>query len=595
MAWALQCIGVISAPQCTTPLDAANEKLLLGSILSIVTTHHLHTICIPGLRSLRTSITAAASSSGGSGARRPVMSLNDIAARKANKGKGVKIVSALLSKVLYSFGEHCHKQGQYDEAVSAFLSSSEPDAPRSAIHAAIVNGNWHEAIAIGGRYYVEGDDENDEFDDELDPYSSNKVSSLNPRRIAQGIIEDYKSSLEQGLGGIESNEYISVFCSTTQKSAVSDISPSEETGESQAISIATLCLEYFNDIEGAVTILLLAKAWRAAAHMASRHRRSDLLTEDVGGALRFEAKAMIRLLPERTAKQTELVEKLNDLWRDPATRLEAVSGVDAGLLAALRGEEEAAEDTRSDFGGGMSVYSNLSLASNMSNLSSASSASNTLSMLSDSLMSQTSAMSQASGVGYYSSRKPSSSSFSVVGLEHNLLSRGNGDSSDMGDSNDGEFHPHETNKQKRLRKKKEMKGRKQTRERDVFGLKSEASMSKELYELGDVSSVATSVSTVCSVLLLVGGAENQLLACQLQASMDAYTSTIAAQTAPSAPLYPLEWLRRREMEEVRWFQASPENANPLLTHVAEGVWWRRSVRGLALWNKIKKKTLLMEA
>lgn len=73
--------------------------------------------------------------------------------------------------------------------------------------------------------------------------------------------------------------------------------------------------------------------------------------------------------------------------------------------------------------------------------------------------------------------------------------------------------------------------------------------------------------------------------------MDAYTSTIAAQTAPSAPLYPLEWLRRRDMEEVRWFQASPENANPLLTHVAEGVWWRRAVRGLALWNKIRRKAL----
>jgi hypothetical protein len=152
--------------------------------------------------------------------------------------------------------------------------------------------------------------------------------------------------------------------------------------------------------------------------------------------------------------------------------------VSAGLLAAMRGEEEAAEETRSEFGGGMSVYSNLSLASNLSHLSSASGASNTLSMLSDSLMSQASAMSQSSssGAGYYSSRKPSASSFSVVGLEHNLLSRGSGDASDMDSGNDGDFHPHETNKQKRLRKKKEMKGRKQTRERDVFGLKLEAAL-----------------------------------------------------------------------------------------------------------------------
>ena len=79
---------------------------------------------------------------------------------------------------------------------------------------------------------------------------------------------------------------------------------------------------------------------------------------------------------------------------------------------------------------------------------------------------------------------------------------------------------------------------------------------------------------------------------QLQASMDAYTEAISTQTTPLAPLYPLEWLRRREMEEVRWFQASTENANPLLTHVAEGVWWRKAVRGLSLWKNLRKNTLI---
>lgn len=147
-------------------------------------------------------------------------------------------------------------------------------------------------------------------------------------------------------------------------------------------------------------------------------------------------------------------------------------------MAALRGEEEAAEETRSEFGGGMSVYSNLSLASNLSAQSGASNVSHTLSMLSDSLMSQASAMSSQSGAGagYYSNRKPSGSSFSVVGLEHNLLSRGSGDSASDAAENDGDFHPHETNKQKRLRMKKDQRGRKQVRERDVFGLKLEASM-----------------------------------------------------------------------------------------------------------------------
>lgn len=323
--------AIAPASPASHVLEAADEKSLLQNIISIVSAHNLHTLCIPALRALRVSITAASASfsSSGSGGKRPVLSLTDIAARKSNKDQGLRKVTSLLSKVLFSYGEYCHTQGLYDEAIAAFLSCTEPSAPRCAVHAAIVNGNWHEAIAIGGRYYVEGDDDDDDEND-MDPYGSNKVTSLNPKRVAQGIIEDYKSMLEQGLGGIESNEYISIFCSNAKTPQVVDIAPRELSGETQAISIATLCVEYFNDVEGAVAILLLAKAWRAAAHVASRHRRSDLLTEEVGGALRFEAKAMIRLLPERTKKQTDLVMRLNEMWSDPTARLEAVSGVDAG-------------------------------------------------------------------------------------------------------------------------------------------------------------------------------------------------------------------------------------------------------------------------
>ena len=144
------------------------------------------------------------------------------------------------------------------------------------------------------------------------------------------------------------------------------------------------------------------------------------------------------------------------------------------LVAALRGEDEVVEETRSEFGGGMSVYSNMSLASNLSNLSSTSNTSNTLSMLSDSLMSQSSLPSQSAG--YFSKKKPSNSSFSVVGLEHDLLSKGHGTPSSVGDNEEVEFRRHETNKQKRLRRKKENRGKNQMRERDVFGLKQESAM-----------------------------------------------------------------------------------------------------------------------
>ena len=335
--WALQVVRVIVVPisgstNADNKLSVDVENEFIKKFLSIVTAHNLHTTCISSLREIRADVLSATSSKPNvsSGTRRPVMSLNEITARKTNKDKGMKIINSLLSKVMFSYGERCHSQGHYDEAIAAFLCSSEPSASRCAVHAAIVNGNWQEAIAIGGRYYVEGDDEED---DEFDPFSSNKVTSLHPKSIAQSIIEDYKSMLEQGLGGIESKEYISIFCLNTRKTQAANVSGMdlpEETSESQAVGIATLCLEYFNDIEGAISILILAKAWKAAVNMAYRHRRADLVMEDVGGALRFEAKAMMRLLLERTERHTELVTKLNELWTNPAARLEAVSTVDSG-------------------------------------------------------------------------------------------------------------------------------------------------------------------------------------------------------------------------------------------------------------------------
>jgi hypothetical protein len=72
--------------------------------------------------------------------------------------------------------------------------------------------------------------------------------------------------------------------------------------------------------------------------------------------------------------------------------------------------------------------------------------------------------------------------------------------------------------------------------------------------------------------------------------MDGYIDAISATVSPEAPLYPLEWLQKRNMEEVRWFQNTPENMNPESPN-AQKVWWRQAVTGINLWRSSKLNTL----
>lgn len=75
--------------------------------------------------------------------------------------------------------------------------------------------------------------------------------------------------------------------------------------------------------------------------------------------------------------------------------------------------------------------------------------------------------------------------------------------------------------------------------------------------------------------------------------MDTYIDIISTTVAPEAPLYPLEWLQKRNMEEIRWFQLnSVENMNS--DHInANKVWWRQAVAGINLWKTTRKNSLIV--
>ncbi|CAE7587028.1 unnamed protein product, partial [Symbiodinium microadriaticum] len=286
--------------------------------------------------------------------------------------------------IYHSYGGECHSQGNFKEAVSAYLASAEPDVAKLAVNSAIQSGDWQLALGVAGRFFDPNAQVDDSGEEENPFFAGQTVGSLDPRVIAQGLIDDYRSTVEQGFGGEDTgSELVTAF----QHHSIKEVDDADDgmgarVTDDRAMEAAQLCMEYFDDVEGAVSILLLSKRWMQAAELASRKRRQDLLREEVGGAAKSEASRMIRLLVERQDRHIELVNKLNALWEDAPGRLTAVSGVDPTLLAAIRGAEKVddLEESRSDFGGGTSVYSDMSLASNLSD---ASAASSTLSMLSN--------------------------------------------------------------------------------------------------------------------------------------------------------------------------------------------------------------------
>jgi hypothetical protein len=222
--------------------------------------------------------------------------------------------------------------------------------------------------------------------------------------------------------------------------------------------------------------------------------------------VRTEAANVIRLVKIRADKHVELTEKLCALWADPAQRVKDISSVDPSLMNATQQRLTVEnEDLQSEYGGGASVYSNMSLASNASALSAMSNTSV------QSTLSSLSLTSSSGGVGRSGSELGSTrvKSFAIDGIEHNLLSRGKVDKTD--------FSQYDSNAMKAKKKKQKMRAKDDGGGRDVYGVKQEGVLARNLYGLGDVSAVVRMASEICDTLLLVGGWTAQGLACEVRA------------------------------------------------------------------------------
>ena len=160
---------------------------------------------------------------------------------------------------------------QFSEAVSAYLSACPPRA-EDAVKAARLLGDWQLALMIASRYGKSNSSHGGATSEtESETGAGVKNTDLDPKRVAFEIVSAFKESLEQGESGI------------FEDAADADLNPlgigEEEKGK--ALEAAQMSVSYCDDAETAVSILLLASKWTAAAQLALKVDRRDLFFDEV--------------------------------------------------------------------------------------------------------------------------------------------------------------------------------------------------------------------------------------------------------------------------------------------------------------------------
>jgi hypothetical protein len=551
------------------------------------------------------------------------------------------------------------KKRQYGEAVVAFLTASPP-RPAEAVDAARQDGDWPRALMIAGRYAA----------------AAPGGGGLDPRRVASEIVSEYKESLEQaesGLfgpaeaadgddddGGGGGGLGLHSGAPAGGPAAAGGGLPTGLGAHDKAVDAAQIAVDYCDDPESAVAILVLAQRWTAAVHVALKARRADLLREEVAPAARAAAHAALAALPARSARHRALVDELQALWNDPIARLTQVASTEPALVAEVRGAaggDGHRGDGHGDVDDGKSEFTALSRAtttlSHLSGATSRSRASASASAASASVRSTASSsitvLSNTSLTSGRASQRPSA--FAIEGLDHTLLSRGEARGPGGSDLHGRKEHPRKAKR----RERKEARG--SDGGRDVWGLRREAAVCRELWGLANVAAAAKGVRDLCDALLLLPppdipppapasvDADDAALAARLQRAADDHFAALKAAPPPVAPMYPPQWMQKRLLVHVDKFQEYTEAS--LAAHVAAegeeaevagagagagaageddaagagagaglggvvahaaavqgalqaqrkgapaGTWWQRAADGIRLWQSLRRTSLEM--
>ena len=303
-----------------------------------------------------------------------------------------------------------------------------------------------------------------------------------------------------------------------------------------------------------------------------KHNRYDLAQSDVGPSIRTATKDLIKVLEKRCKTVVDYVQQLSTLWNNPAQRLQDVASTDNALMEELKGGNNSNEidDHKSEYSAltAQTGASNISYASSVSHTSSRSGAS-TVSVLSNLSMSSNKSMNSTA------------SSFGIEGIAHTLLSRGSVSAANATyDKNDN------ISRKKKRKEKTYHKGE----GKDVWDLKKETKMCNSLWLYANISKLTAMVIELIDILILLNEKGDYELATLLQCTMDKYCQAVQASPPPVAPLYPLEWLSRRLMLSVQYFQ-DRSNPEEVTTKTGE-TYWEKSAQGIQVWLKARKITLI---
>ena len=132
--------------------------------------------------------------------------------------------------------------------------------------------------------------------------STSYNAELDPKRVAFEIVSAFRESLEQGESGIfddigNSNSNSNSNSNFSQVGFGGGIGGGGgglggggcevvEVSSDKALEAAQISVEYCNDAEIAVSILLLSNKWMAATQIALRTNRRDLLLGEVSNLIR---------------------------------------------------------------------------------------------------------------------------------------------------------------------------------------------------------------------------------------------------------------------------------------------------------------------
>ena len=398
-----------------------------------------------------------------------------------------------INELKIDYGNYSESQMNYMDAVRLYLSC-DPVRVVDAMKAAKLLEDWDLVFSLSYRYV-------DKLPSPFQPYSLSQELV----KLCQATLDDENATDAMKL--------------TTEYNAT-DVAIAQRAVQS--------ALKHLNDPEVAIGILLKVNFWREAANVSLEFKRIDLLTGDISDCIRSVLNYITVFWKSQTWQLESHVNELKEIWKNPSERLQHIAKSEKSLSTILMAN---ATNNPEEFDDNASEFSALSLNSDASYRS---------------YQSDVSALSSSSRNSTFSSK----SEFSVVGLEHSLLSRGSKQKNDKGESS-------ELNPQIKQKRNKYAKGK--GCGKDIWGLKEENELCSKLWEcITSIAPIANHTVTIVDTILYIGSQELKSQLRELHVSTKVFSSKVNTIdfNALIAPAYPSEWLHKRKMMSVKHFQVS---------------------------------------